>query len=295
MHIPVLLQEVIAYLDPHPGETIVDGTLGAGGYAKAIIEKIRPKGTLIGFDLDPVGLTEIRPELEREAKEIHLILENRNFSELPSLLKEKGLGKVNGLVLDLGFSSTQLEARGRGFSFQRNEPLLMTYNDTAKSAREVLQELSEEEFAAILFRLSGERFAKKIAKAVKMRKEPIMTSGELAEVVMSAVPKGYERGRIHPATRTFLALRMYVNQELEHLEEIIKSLPEVIAPGGRAVIVSFQSLEDKIVKDYFKKITKEHQAKLLTKKPIVPGEEEIQRNPRARSAKLRAITIELTS
>lgn len=274
MHAPVLLKEVINALDPKPGEFFIDGTFGAGGHGKAIQEKIGPSaggGRLLAIDWEKTG---------------------ENYADLSEILKEKNLPKADGLILDLGFSSEQLSG-GKGFSFLKNEPLLMTYSAGLKSAKDILKELSEKELATIIKDLSQEKFAKKIAKEIKQQEmiKPIETTKELSDAILRAVPGNYEHGRIHPATRTFMALRIYVNHELENLERLLKNLRQILKSGGRAAIISFHSLEDRLVKNYFRNYAKAGQLKILTKKPIVASREEILSNPRARSAKLRVALI----
>ena len=275
MHVPVLLKEVITMLDPKPGEFFIDGTFGSGGHSRAIQEKIGANGKLLAIDWEKTG---------------------ENFADLPEILKNKNLPKADGLILDLGFSSEQLVppvGEGRGFSFQKNEPLLMTYSDKTKPVKEILKELNEKELAAIIKDFSQEKFSKEIAHAIKQKTmiKPIETTQELTAAILSAVPKNYERGRIHPATRTFMALRIYANQELENLERLLKNLDQVLNPGGRVVIISFHSLEDRLVKNYFRNLAKVGQLKILTKKPIMASSEETAVNPRSRSAKLRAALI----
>ena len=226
-----------------------------------------------------------------ETMGVAVTLVNDNFSRVPEFLAARGYGKADGFVLDLGFSSDQLEHSGRGVSFRNDEPLLMTYDADAKPVREILRGIREDELRRILVEFGEERFAKHIARAICLReaRKPIETSGTLAEVVASAVPRSYARGRIHPATRTFMALRIYANHELEHLRKILDSLEAIMKPGGRVCVVSFHSLEDRIVKNCFKKFERRGVAESLTKKPVRPTESEVKKNPRARSAKLRAM------
>jgi len=198
-------------------------------------------------------------------------------------------------LLDVGFSSVQLVA-GRGFSFSdeaANEPLLMTYDDASEPVWKILREIKEEDLANIIFELGGERMSRRIAKAIKERgrRKPIMTAGELAETVRGILPKGYERGRIDPATRTFQALRIYTNKELENLQNVLKKIPEIVKSGGRVAVITFHSLEDRIVKQSFQNFARQKQAELLTKKPIAATHEEILKNPRSRSAKIRGIQL----
>ncbi len=222
-----------------------------------------------------------------------VIFETVNYTELPRILTQHNLPKADGLLLDLGFSSEQI-ASGRGFSFRNSpageEPLSMTYSDEEKPVSELLNKLSVKDLENIIRTYGEERFAGRIAKAIKSHL-PIKTSGKLAEIIALAVPKNYERGRIHPATRTFQALRIFANRELQNLESILKIIPEIITKNGRVAIISFHSLEDRLVKNYFKNLVKEEKVILLNKKPIVASLEEIKSNPKSRSAKLRAIRI----
>ena len=286
IHKPVLLNEVINFLDPQPGEFIIDGTFGSGGHAQEILKKIGPDGKLLGVDWDEQSFSAHAISDSRFSYEI------ASYSDLTEILKNKNLPKADGLLLDLGFSSEQLGS-GMGFSFQKDEPLLMTYNSATKSAKDVLEDLSEEELAKVIKEFGEERFSGRIARVIKDQEKikPIETTGELARVISRAVPMGYERGRIHPATRTFQALRIYVNNELGNLEKVLKNLEAILKPGGRAVIISFHSLEDRIVKNYFRDFKKVGKLKILTKKPIIASEEEMAVNPRSRSAKLRAAEI----
>lgn len=304
MHVPVLLQEVIKFLEPNPGEFIIDGTIGSGGHAAEILKKILPAGKLLGIDWDREAGANNNPGL---ANNKNVILVHGNYAALPEILKEKKLGKADGLLLDLGFSSEQLEKSGRGFSFLKDEPLLMTYDRSRKPVKEILKELDKEALARIIREFGEEHFANRIAGAiVAWRKTtPIERSGELSGIIKNAVPKNYDharqslrsrrlqagRGRIHPATRTFQALRIYANDELGNLEKILKALPKVLKPGGRIVIISFHSLEDRLVKNYMKQMEKENILKILCPKPIRPSPAEIKNNPRSRSAKLRAAML----
>lgn len=310
-HTPVLLEEVLQYLDPRPGAFVVDGTVDGGNHAVAIMKKILPGGMLLGVEWDERLLAKCRERFNQEFPGMdaeRAILIHGNYADLPELIlkifAKENVGKADGLLLDLGFSSEQLEGSGRGFSFGSKsnpeagaEPLLMTYSDTQIPVSEILREIDETELANIIYEFGGERMSRQIAKAIKERgrRRAIETAGELADAVRSAVPKSYERGRIDPATRTFQALRIYANGELKNLKKILDDLPNILKPGGRAVIISFHSLEDRIVKQSFQKMAREGMAKLLTKKPVAATREEIRRNPRARSAKLRTIELVPTS
>lgn len=292
-HTPVLLNEVLEYLNPRAGDFIIDGTIDGGGHATAIMKKVLPGGMLLGVDWDEKMIARRKPHIVDSKKEI---LVHGNYADLPGILKKEKLGKADGLLLDLGFSSEQLAAAGRGFSFgddTKDEPLLMTYDDSEKPVAELLRELSETDLADIIFTFGGERSSRRIAKAIKERgrKKSIVTSGELVDVIRGALPQHYERGRIHPATRTFQALRIYANGELENIKRALLNVEHIVKKEGRIVIITFHSLEDRIVKQAFQKLTKDSKAILLTKKPVAPTYAEIKENPRSRSAKLRAIEL----
>jgi 16S rRNA (cytosine1402-N4)-methyltransferase len=250
----------------------------------------------LGIDLDSELLKQFEFKIQsadRRAKfESKIILVSDNYKNMKKILKENNLGKADGILLDLGFSSEQLDppagGSGRGFSFRKDEPLLMTYSDRMRPAYEWLRRLNVRALTKIISELGEERFAERIAKAIK-NNLPITTSKKLANVIVAAVPKFYERGRIHPATRTFQALRIFVNQELENLRGFLADLPSLMNQNGRLAIISFHSLEDRIVKNTFRNFSKLRIVEILTKKPIVPSLAEIKKNPRSRSAKLRAI------
>jgi 16S rRNA (cytosine1402-N4)-methyltransferase len=292
-HEPVLLKEVLRYLAPTPGAFIIDGTVDGGGHAAAIMETIMPEGNFLGLDWDK------RMVEAREAAHKHGTRErylHRSYADLPEIIREEKLGLADGLLLDLGFSSEQLAHSGRGFSFSdahAGEPLYMTYDDAQTSVAELLRGMKENELAKIIFTYGGERLSRRIAKAITEREKvrAITTSGELAEIVRQAVPANYERGRIDPATRTFQALRIYANDELGNLTRTLGNITRIVRSGGRVVVISFHSLEDRIVKQAFQSLAKEHKAEILTKKSVGPSAEEENGNPRSRSAKLRAAVI----
>ena len=301
MHRPVLLKEVLQFLDPHPGDFMIDGTIDGGNHAAAIMKKILPGGKLLGVDWDEAMIArQKKSELANAGDgqaEGQAIFVHGNYADLPEILLQRNLPAADGLLIDLGFSSEQLEARdsesGRGFSFSdasADEPLLMTYAHSQTPVWKILREIDEPALANIIYEFGGERFSRRIAKAIKERerRKAIMTAGELAETVREALPANYEHGRIDRATRTFQALRIYANDELKNLKKLLDELDEVVKPGGRVAVISFHSLEDRIVKQAFQKLTKEGKAQLLTKKPAMATREEIQENPRARSAKIRA-------
>jgi 16S rRNA (cytosine1402-N4)-methyltransferase len=307
VHTPVLLHEVITFLNPQPGDFIIDGTVDGGGHAAAIAERIGSGGTLLGLDWDEQLLERTRA---RFASQKNVKLMHGNYAELPEVLAtENNLNRTDrsladGLLIDLGFSSEQLEASGRGFSFgeaRANEPLLMTYDDSRTPVWRILREETETSLANIIFEFGGERKSRRIAEAIKDhgRRKPIMTAGELADVVRQTLTGGtdgksrgkYEHGRIDPATRTFQAFRIYANGELENLKTLLKNLETIVKPGGRVAIISFHSTEDGIVKRAFQSLAKEGKIEIITKKPLEATREEIRENPRSRSAKIRAAKI----
>src|SRR5262245_47789909 len=284
-HVSVLPAEVLAYLDPKPGEVMVDATVGAGGHARLIAQELQPGGRLIGLDRDDAMLELARPRLEG----LPVTLLPGNFDSLRSVLDGLGLAAVDGVVADLGVCSDQLDAAERGFSFQQPGPLDMRMDPSrGEPARALLRRLSERELADLIYQYGEERFSRRIARRiVEVRKEqPLETTEHLADLVRRCVPrpKG-RRGAIHPATRTFQALRIAVNDELGALERLLEALPGCLKPGGRAVVISFHSLEDRQVKQAFRN---KETWEVLTPKPIQAGDDEVRANPRARGAKLRA-------
>ncbi|MBI3589266.1 MAG: 16S rRNA (cytosine(1402)-N(4))-methyltransferase RsmH [Candidatus Liptonbacteria bacterium] len=293
MHIPVLLKEVIEYLNPEPGEFIIDGTINGGGHAKIILDKISPSGKVFGIDWDESLIKKLKRESWVIGHKSSITLISGNYADLPEILKKEKLGKADGLLLDLGFSSEQIENSNRGFSFDKDEPLYMTYSAESAPVAQVIRELKEGELADIIFKLGGERLSRKIAKAIKevSKKKRITSSLELAEIIRASTPKNYENQRIDPATRTFQALRIYANHELENLEKVLNRLPDILKPKARVVIISFHSLEDAIIKKHFQKLELAGILKILTKKPIEASMEEIVQNPKSRSAKLRAAIL----
>ena len=286
VHIPVLQNEVVKFLDPKPNNDYVDCTIGEGGHAQTILEKILPNGKLLGIDLTE----ELIEALKLKFKDFkqNLVLVCDNFSNLKEIAEKHGFRNVSGVLFDLGLSSWHLEKSGKGFSFMREEPLDMRY-EGGVSAEEIIDRCSEEEIARILKEFGEERFARRIAKAIveKRRVKPIKTTFQLVDVIRSAVPLWYRKRRIHFATKTFQALRIAVNGELENLKETLPQAVDILKTGGKIVVISFHSLEDRIVKNFFRENSKNGKLKILTKKPVVPTIEEVRVNPRARSAKLR--------
>lgn len=293
-HIPVLLKETIEILDPKPGEFFIDGTVGSGGHSTEIIKRISPNGIFLGIDWDKKAVEKSEIELKAISYKLKsFLLVHGNYADLPKILKKQKLPKADGLFLDLGYSSTQIDSSGRGFSFMKNEPLNMRYdNKNTETAGEIVNQFSEKDLADIIFKYGEERFSRQIAKKIveERKKKRILTTFDLVEIIKKAVPKSYERGRIHPATRTFQALRIYANNELENLKNLLKNIDKIVEKG-KVAIISFHSLEDRIVKNCFRNMAKEGNAKILIKKLITPTYEEIKQNPRSRSAKLRAIQL----
>ena len=274
MHIPVLLKEAIDALAVRAGGTYVDATFGAGGHTRAILERLGPKGRVIAVDVDPT--VHARADLPDDSR---LKLVHSNFRELSQL----GLEAVDGVLFDLGVSSMQFDTPERGFSLSADAPLDMRMDPShGQTAAEYIERTSERELADVIFTLGEERSARKIARAIKQRHPK--TTGDLARIVSAAVHQRGKRERIHPATRTFQALRIAVNDELAALEEGLEAATTMLRPGGRLVAIAFHSLEDRIVKNA---IRSDSRLRAITRKPIVPSEEERTRNPRSRSAKLR--------
>lgn len=291
VHTSVLLHESIDGLDIHPGDIYLDGTLGGGGHAKYAFEKLGGKITVVGLDRDADALARSRKILGDSKK---IILKEGSFGDLDKILDDLGIMKVNRIMLDLGLSSDQFEVSGRGFTFQKDEPLFMTMvkapHEEDLTAHYIVNKWAEESLADIIFGYGEERYARRIAHAIVVyrEKKSIDTTFELVEIVKSAVPSLYRRGRLHPATRTFQALRIAVNDELNTLKAGLEKGFERLEKGGRMAVISFHSLEDRIVKHFYKEKSPE-QAQIITKKPITANEEELHNNPRSRSAKLRIL------
>lgn len=302
-HRPVLLNETIALLDPKPGGVFLDATLGGGGHAAAILERISPNGILVGIDRDPEAIEYARQRLARYGQRVKFV--QGDFRDVGSILASVGITELDGALFDLGVSSHQLES-GRGFSFMRDEPLDMRMSSVegTLSAADVVNTYTESDLAEIIRRYGEERYARQIARAIVERRKsaPIRTTGELVETIISAVGGKYRGLDIHPATRTFQAIRIEVNKELEAIEAGVADAIEHLKIGGRICVISFHSLEDRIVKKTFRKLSGHCECppraikcecgarrilQILTKKPVTPSEEEIAENPRSRSAKLR--------
>jgi len=312
-HTPVLLEEAIEYLNPQPGDLIVDCTLGGGGYTIEIAKRVGKNGHVIAIDLDETAIKHAKLKSVQEGLD-NISFYHANFQELENIIKEDfshaPYGSVAGLVFDLGLSSGQLEDRTRGFSFQTDDPLNMAFGSLISERRteEIVNSTPVSELASILREFGEERFALPIARSIAFvrRQKPITTTGELVAAISRAVPGSYRRSRLHFATRTFQALRIATNEELESLKNLLHSLKNILSPGSRIVGISFHSLEDRIVKQFFKTESRDcicppsiplcvcnHKAwlKILTKKAVGASAKEISANPRSRSAKLRAAVI----
>jgi 16S rRNA (cytosine1402-N4)-methyltransferase len=282
MHKAVLLKEAIEGLELKPGETFLDGTLGGGGHSGEALRSA-PGLRVIGLDQDPEAVARATAKLGIETKV-------SNFRNLDQALSELGIEKVDAILLDIGLSSDQLESSGRGFSFQKDEPLDMRMSSSGISAADILNSWDEPAIELILRGFGEERYSKRIAAEIAKRREakPFERTAELVEVVAASKPKSF-RDKIHPATKTFQALRIAVNEELTALEEGITKGFEALNPGGRLAVITFHSLEDRIVKNFFRGLAEAGRGTLMNKKPIVASESETSENPRSRSAKLRII------
>jgi len=289
-HEPVLVEEILFWLQCKPGGVYVDCTLGYAGLAVRILDHSAPDGILVGIDRDMTALAEARMRLGDAIARVQV--RHGNFRDLKTHVADSGVRQVDGVIFDLGVSSPQLDRAERGFSFREDGPLDMRMDQSEGStAADLIRDLQETELADLIYHLGEERYARRIARAiVQARTQGVIgTTGQLVAVVKRAVPASYRHGRIHCATRTFQALRIAVNRELEVLEPALRDAVDILAPGGRVCVVSFHSLEDRIVKNTFRALASGPQASLrvLTKKPVMASEIERRRNPRSRSAKLR--------
>ena len=296
-HQPVLKNEVLEYLKPTPGENFIDCTFGFGGHSFAILEKIKPDGKVLGIEADEKEI-EI---LEKGGLNERLVLVRGNFSDLRKIAQENNFSPVNGILFDLGFSSWQIEASGRGFSFQKDEPLDMRLDTRAlMTAKQIVNSWPKEKLAEIFRENGEERYALRIADLIyqSRRRKEIETTSQLVEIIRKAVPFAYQRRKIprsgkpqggkHFATKTFQALRIAVNDELGNLEKALPQALELLEKGGRLAVISFQSLEDRLAKNFLREEKRKNTLKILTPKPVRPSLEEIRENPRSRSAKRRS-------
>jgi 16S rRNA (cytosine1402-N4)-methyltransferase len=287
IHVPVMLEDVVRWLDPRPGAIVVDGTVGGGGHARALAERVGREGMVIALDRDPAAVAAAETNLAG----LPIRLAQANYCDLHEVLETLNLTGVDGILLDLGLSSDQLADESRGFSFSGGGLLDLRFDPTeGEPAWRLVNRLSEETLADLIYHFGEERHSRRIARAIvqRRRERPIKTAAELAELVRRNVPRTPARQRIDPATRTFQALRIATNQELKSLEIALRRLPECLNPGGRLAVISFHSLEDRRVKEAFRD---DERYEVLTRKPIRPTAEEVDRNPRARSAKLRVAAL----
>ena len=288
-HEPVMVAEVLQELEPSRGGVFVDCTVGLGGHARALLEGGASR--VIGFDRDPAALEAARGALSGFGDRVSLV--HADYRRFDAVLNARGDAKVDGVLADLGVSSTQLDAPGRGFSFRTDDALDMRMDTTAgPTAAEMLRDVDEHTLADVIYEFGEERHSRRIARAIVAARgrAAIETTGQLADVVRRAIPrKGYTR--IDPATRTFQAIRIWVNRELDGLDVFLGDVARRLAAGGRVAVITFHSLEDRIVKHTFRALQQEGLLRIRTKRPVVPGEAEIERNPRSRSAKLRAAEI----
>ena len=291
IHTTVLLHESIDGLDIHEGDVYLDGTLGSAGHSEYALTKVKNL-TVIGLDKDTEALERSR---QRLGPKDTIILKHASYADIERVLSESNIPAVNRIMLDLGLSSDQFETSKRGFTFKNDEPLLMTFkkdlNETDLTAKTIVNTWEENNIADIIYGYGEERYARRIARAIVnyRTKKSIETTGELVEIINQAVPSFYKKGRIHPATRTFQALRITVNDELNTLKKGLADGFQKLAKNGRMAIISFHSLEDRIVKHFYKEKADAGEAVIITKKPITASDQEISENPRSRSAKLRIL------
>lgn len=299
-HIPVLLKEVIQGLEVKDNDVVVDMTIGNAGHSMAFIETGPKNLTVVGIDADPVAIDQAEKNLAKLAEEHKsdktanhkIFLENTYFDSFAEILDKHNIKTANKIIFDLGFRSEQIDSPDRGFSIQKEGPLDMSFGKNPLiNARTIVNEWEEELLANIIYGFGEEKFSRKIAKAIVEAREikPIETTTELAEIIKDCVPGFYKRSKIHPATKTFQALRITVNKELERLEKTLPVAFDRLEKGGRIAVISFHSLEDRMVKNFFRTKAKNGEATLINKKPIVATKEELAENPRSRSAKLRII------
>ena len=299
IHTPVLIKEVIEYLNPKPGDKVIDATLDGGGHAMALAEKVAPDGKVLGIELDGKLIQEFGLKVKESKFKDNFILVNDNYTNIENIIREYNF-RPNCVLFDLGLSSWHLERSGRGFSFRRDEPLDMRFNayqevksknQEVKTAAEIINTYGKEELEKIIKEYGEEQFAKNIAGNIVLarKKKPILTTGELVEVIRESVPAWYKKRKIHFATKTFQAFRIEVNSELKNVEKGVSLGIEALESGGRLAVISFQGLEDKIVRELFKKKAKEGVVKFVVKGTVKPSWEEVKNNPRARSAKMKIV------
>lgn len=291
IHKPVLIEEVLEYLNPGQNENFVDCTIGEGGHSEEILKKNGPEGKVLGIDVDPLQISSAQ-WLQSQFQD-RIILVNDSYANLKEIVERKNFEPVNGILLDLGMSSAQLQGTEKGFSFKMDQGLDMRYNEQMGflTAEKIVNEWPEEEIEKVLKNYGEEKFARKIANNIveKRKQGRIKTTFQLIDVIKEVVPPAYRKGKLHFATKTFQALRIAVNDELESIKRVLPQAISVLSPGGRLAVISFHSLEDRIVKNFFTQAAKKQEVQILTKKPATGSRKEIKENPRARSAKLRAL------
>jgi len=288
MHTPVLLNEVLEYLNPQPNQNLIDATVGDGGHARAILENIAPNGKLIAVDRDVDSIVRARSNLKEF--ENRVIFVNDSFGNISKIMEKSGFNRIAGILFDFGMSTSQLENSGRGFSFQKDEILDMRYNaEIPITAEDILNDYGEGELFEIFKKLGEEPKSKIIVRAIvnARKKKRIRTTKELVEIIEKVLRR---RGKLHPTTLIFQALRIEVNQELAEIEKALADIPKVLPSGGRAAFISFHSLEDRLIKNWARDLSKKNIIKILSKKPLTASAEELKANPKSRSAKLRAFS-----
>ncbi len=288
-HISVLLKEAVNGLAIKKGDTVLDATFGGGGHSREICKIVGEKGALIAIDADE----EARNRISAEMKACRFELVTANFRQLDKVLGERDITELDAALFDLGLSSFQLDISEKGFTFQKDQPLKMTFGSgvgtDSLTTDEIVNHWDEENIADIIYGYGGEQFSRRIAHGIIEARQikPIKSTLELVKIIEESVPEFYKKRKIHPATKTFQALRITVNDEMGALKEALAKVWKVIRPGGRLAVISFHELEDRIVKNFLRDKKKENEAEIITKKPMVPDDEEIKNNPRSRSAKLR--------
>jgi len=286
IHKPVLLNEIIKYLDPRPGQVFIDATINGGGHTKAIAGEVSPHGRVLGIELD-IDIYNKAEDIFVNSKVVRVV--NDSYINLIKIAEHEGFLRSDGILFDLGMSSFHVDSSKKGFSFNRDEPLDMRYSGEGSTAADILNVYSEENLAFIFKEYGGEKFANKIAKEiVSHRKEkPFESTVDLVHIIEKIVPRRYVGGKINPATKVFQAIRIETNREMDNIKMGLSQAIKIVGWGGRIAVISFHSTEDKIVKDQFRKWANGNMGEILTKKPIIPSDQEIIDNPRSRSAKLR--------
>lgn len=292
MHIPVLKNEVLKILNPQPEKTYIDATVGEGGHLTAIAKEAGWRGTYLGIDIEPRNIRQAAAVIEKQRIDGKFFLENADFIKIDEIAAKHNIDKADGILFDLGFSSWHIDESGRGYGFSKCEPLDMRFDPkkAKRTAADILNTESEREIARIISEYGEEKYSRKIAREIVAARDKklIKTTTDLAEIIARSVPRAYCYGRIHPATRTFQSLRIAVNDEIDKVSHALPKAWNILKSRGILVVISFHSLEDRIVKGFIKKIAENKEGQTLTGKPIVPSESEISDNHRSRSAKLRA-------